>query len=238
VLADGAQLADKFSRYAGAFKSLPLVSEIPVRVLPAADNPPYPAQLSAALPHLAQLKPGAWLSARCDPGDPARVVPAQDPDEPLSTWTVHPVQEADLHQLAEVIRSAFEEQRGLLDPPAGAFQETAASLLARLENSRGWLAELEGIRVACIFYRPEAEHAHLSRLAVLPEYRRMGIGRCLLAHAEELAARDGFTRVRLGVRAEISANREYYQRLGYRVIEEHSHEGYTKITVYILEKEI
>jgi ribosomal protein S18 acetylase RimI-like enzyme len=254
VLADGEQLTTDTARGAGVFKGLPLPVEIPVRVLPAASDLSYPAQLSASAQQFALFKPGDWLAVRSDPHNPAQVVPAGDPQEPLTIWTVRPVLGADSSQLAGVIRDAFEEQRGLLDPPAGAFSETAASLQARLENSSGLLAEIRGSPVACIFYRPEsgpesapvpgsepgAGHGHvfLSRLAVLPEFRRLGIGRCLLAQAEQLATQNGYNLVRLGVRAESSANREYYQRLGYRVIEEHSHEGYTKITVYILEKEI
>ncbi len=117
------------------------------------------------------------------------------------------------------------------------------SLRIRLEKAYGLLAEAGGERVACIFCSlesglacAETGYGYLSRLAVLPEYRRLGIGRSLLAQAEQIPRQAGLSQVRLGVRAEITRNLEYYQRLGYQIRESGSHDGYTKITYYIMQK--
>jgi hypothetical protein len=42
--------------------------------------------------------------------------------------------------------------------------------------------------------------------------------------------------VRLGVRVALPHLRAYYERLGYRVIDERSHTGYTVTTYVVMEK--
>jgi len=240
VLADGEQIASDFTRHAGAFKPLPFLIELPVQVLPAGDGSSFPAQLLAPISSAAQLKPGMWLGLRVDPQDPSQVVPAVSPDQPLITWTIRPVQEPDLPLVAALIRTAYAEQRSILDLPAEAFDETTESLRIRLEKAYGLLAEVGGEPVACIFCSLESGmepgYGYLSRLAVLPEYRRLGIGRSLLAQAEQIARQAGLSQVRLGVRAEITRNLDYYQRQGYQIRESGNHHGYTKITYYIMQK--
>lgn len=238
ALEDGERLAADFLRQAGAYKSLPLHVEVPVRVVTNTPAPAYAAQLLAPIAQAAQLKPGAWLEVSADPQEQSLVVPAVEPNLALHPWSLRPVEETDLPRLADLIRTAYAEQRPLLDPPAGAFGDTAESLHLRLESGGGLLAQVNGDTVGCIFYRPEAGYIFLSRLAVLPEHRRRGIGRALLTRAEQVAFDSGIRQVRLGVRAEITRNQEYYQRLGYVVIASGSHDGYTKITYFILEKSL
>ncbi len=74
--------------------------------------------------------------------------------------------------------------------------------------------------VGCIFYAVEEDHCFLFRLAVLPTWQRHGIGRALIAHVETRTAELGLPCVRLGVRKAMPENRVYYERLGYRVIED------------------
>ncbi len=50
--------------------------------------------------------------------------------------------------------------------------------------------------------------------------------------------RSSFPRVRLGVRIVLARLRAYYERLGYRVVEEHAHVGYAEPTYVILEKDL
>jgi ribosomal protein S18 acetylase RimI-like enzyme len=40
----------------------------------------------------------------------------------------------------------------------------------------------------------------------------------------------GYTEVRIGVRAQLPGNIRLYQRLGYRIVAEHRHEGYDRTT--------
>jgi ribosomal-protein-alanine N-acetyltransferase len=62
-----------------------------------------------------------------------------------------------------------------------------------------------------------AEHAHLNLLAVHPGYRRLGIGRQLLAWLEASARTAGIFTVNLELRAMNDGARRFYEKLGYSV---------------------
>ncbi|HSD44282.1 MAG TPA: GNAT family N-acetyltransferase [Burkholderiales bacterium] len=59
------------------------------------------------------------------------------------------------------------------------------------------------------------EHAHLSLLAVRPQWQRAGLGRRLVGWLEESALTAGIGTVRLELRASNRAARRFYARLGF-----------------------
>jgi len=61
------------------------------------------------------------------------------------------------------------------------------------------------------------DELYVATLGVLPAWQRRGIGRALLNHAEELAARQGFGAVSLHVGSHSTAARSLYTRVGYIV---------------------
>ena len=154
----------------------------------------------------------------------------------LDTLTLREVTDDDLPTLLTVLRAAFEEYRGRLDPPSGAHGETIEKVRDVMRTARGVLA-LDGDQVAgCVFYAPEGGHIDLFRLAVLPAYRRRGVGRALVEYVEARALALGIPRVQLGVRVALPHNRAYYERMGYRFLEARIHDGYVEPTYVILEK--
>ena len=66
-------------------------------------------------------------------------------------------------------------------------------------------------------YRPR-RYLDVDELAVLADYRRQGIGRRLMAAAEEWAAERGITRIELNVWQANDQAIAFYERLGYRTI--------------------
>jgi ribosomal-protein-alanine N-acetyltransferase len=61
------------------------------------------------------------------------------------------------------------------------------------------------------------DEIHINNLAVLPAYRRQGIGRALLDRVLSDAAADGATRALLEVRRSNEPARRLYERLGFTV---------------------
>jgi ribosomal protein S18 acetylase RimI-like enzyme len=149
--------------------------------------------------------------------------------------TLREAANADLPALVAVLKAAFEEYRGRLDPPSGAHDESAAKVREVLRTSRAVLALSGDEIVGCVFYAPSGNHVDLFRLAVLPEYRRRGIARRLIEYVEARARQLGLPRVQLGVRVALPGNRIYYERLGYRFVEARTHAGYAEPTFVILE---
>jgi predicted N-acetyltransferase YhbS len=156
----------------------------------------------------------------------------------MSEITLREATNADLPALVVVLKAAFEEYRGRLDPPSGAHDESAPKVREVMRTSRAVLALSGDEIVGCVFYAPSGNHIDLFRLAVLPAQRRRGIAGALIAYVEARARELGLARVQLGVRVALSNNRAYYERLGYRFVEARTHAGYTEPTFVILEKSL
>ncbi len=138
--------------------------------------------------------------------------------------------------LHDVLLRAFREYEGCLDPPSGVHAETVASVRTKMEGGGALVCEVGGVAVGCVFYAPKAGYLYVGRLAVLPEYRRRGLGDLLLHAAEQQARALGLPRVRLGVRLALNGLRAYYEARGYAPIAFRSHTGYTEATYVEMEK--
>src|SRR5690242_6494570 len=106
----------------------------------------------------------------------------------------------DIPAALAVLHAAFEEYRTRLDPPSSAHRETVESLQARLTSAHLVLALMDDMVVGCVLYQVEPDYVYLGRLAVLPSYRRCGIGTALIGYVEDCAKVIATSRVRLGVR--------------------------------------
>jgi ribosomal-protein-alanine N-acetyltransferase len=62
------------------------------------------------------------------------------------------------------------------------------------------------------------DELHINNLAVLPAYRRAGIGTALLTHVLDEGARMGARRATLEVRRSNEAARQLYERFGFSVV--------------------
>ena len=142
----------------------------------------------------------------------------------------------DVPVLLDLIHTAFAEYAGYLDPPSGAPRETLASLQGYFAAERALLATVDGAPAGCVFYVPQDDMLYVHRLAVLPAWRRHGIGRALMAAAEGEGRALGKTAVRIGVRTVLVANKLFYEDLGYRIVGLGRHPGYDVITFYHMEK--
>jgi GNAT superfamily N-acetyltransferase len=70
--------------------------------------------------------------------------------------------------------------------------------------------------VGCIgLEHRDADVAFLERLAVLPEHRRLGLGRSLVRHAIVQAQGNGSSRVSAAIIADHAELKQWYQRLGF-----------------------
>ncbi len=146
--------------------------------------------------------------------------------------------ESDVAIIVSLIHRAFEEYRGVLDPPSGAHSETEETVRTKMTKARVGLARLDNTAIGCVFYEREAEWMYLSRLAVLPIYRRRGIGHALIEYVEARMREAGLTRVRLGERLALPHLRAMYEQQGYKIVELGTHPGYAAPTFAIMEKSI
>lgn len=144
---------------------------------------------------------------------------------------------ADAPAIALVLREAFAEYRGQLDPPSSSVDVTVHGVCQKMATAWATLA-MHGTKVVgCVFFEPEDNYLYFFSLAVLPAYRERGIGRMLIEFVENRARTINLMGVRLSVRLALSRLHAYYNHLGYCFREYRSHEGYREPTYAILEKD-
>src|SRR5262245_38463169 len=142
--------------------------------------------------------------------------------------TLRDATDADAPVILDVLRAANEEYRRIRGYGSGAHADTLEQMWAVTAHADVIVAEADGKIVGCVFTAPEGDHCDLFRLAVLPSYRRRGIGGTLVEAVEQRARTIGKAFVRLGVRRELPRNLSWYRRLGYQIVPEKiSDTGYT-----------
>lgn len=141
--------------------------------------------------------------------------------------TVRPAGPADIEVLLSTILAAFAEYRGQLTPPSGAHAESAASLQHLFDaGEMAALALVHGEPAGCVFLARYGAEMYAHRLAVLPAWRKHGIGQALMLHVKEQALAAGCRYTRVAVRLALPGNIDFFTRLGYRTILASSHPGF------------
>ena len=87
---------------------------------------------------------------------------------------------------------------------------------ARVERSEAWVL---GDVDALIVLVPDEEWLLVDNVAVRPDVQGRGLGRRLLAFAEDEALRRGYRELRLYTNEKMTENRALYARLGYEEID-------------------
>ena len=91
----------------------------------------------------------------------------------------------------------------------------------------GWIAEVDGTRVGCVFCVPgDPETAQLRILLVLPVARGLGLGRRLVDCVVAFARRNGYRRVRLWTNDPLVAAARIYLDAGFALIDEEPHRSF------------
>ena len=73
------------------------------------------------------------------------------------------------------------------------------------------------------------DHLHIENVAVLPATQGQGLGRRLLAFAEDEAKRQGLASIELYTNVKMTENLELYPRLGYEEIGRREEEGFSRV---------
>ncbi|MFI9819510.1 GNAT family N-acetyltransferase [Streptomyces sp. NPDC052013] len=86
---------------------------------------------------------------------------------------------------------------------------------------RLWVAVDDGdLAVGYLMAEPVDGALHVEQVSVHPHVARRGVGRDLLAYASDRAREEGLTGLTLTTFAEVPWNAPYYERLGFRTLED------------------
>lgn len=146
--------------------------------------------------------------------------------------------EEDVLQILGVIKAAFAEYEGRLEPPSSAERKTVAIVREELQRATAVVAQHGQTIIGSVFYRLQGDAVYLDRLAVLPAWRGQGVGRRLVEIVEGKTAELGLKSVTLSVRIALTENQVYYRKLGYGFVAYGTHAGYAEPTYMVLAKQL
>ena len=140
--------------------------------------------------------------------------------------------------LRRLVLGAFSFMEGRIDPPSSAHRLTVEDMAAQARDGEVW-AVMEGdAPVACIFLAPRPSCLYLGKLAVDPGRQGTGLGRRLVALAEERARALGLPALELQSRVELTEIHAIFARLGFARTGETAHPGYDRPTSVTMRKEL
>ncbi len=117
-----------------------------------------------------------------------------------------------------------------IDPPSSALRMTAASVATDAAKGTLFLAERDGGLVGCVFCTPQDDALYIGKLAVRPGLQGQGIGKQLMAAAENEARAQGFRFMELGTRVELTENQATFAKMGFVKHADFTHDGYDRPT--------
>ena len=127
---------------------------------------------------------------------------------------------------ADAIRSLTREAYSKWVPVIGREPKPmTADYAEAVKNHRIDLLYLDGKLAALIEMILEADHLLIENVAVSPAFQGKGLGRKLMAHAEQVAASLGHPETKLYTNKLFAKNVQFYQKLGYGVDREEEFKG-------------
>ncbi len=132
-------------------------------------------------------------------------------DKALSLRTATP---ADAQLVRDLVRAAYARWVPIIGREP---KPMLADYAAALRDHRIDLFYREDRPIALIETILRSDHLFIENIAILPEYQGHGLGRCLLAHADQLAAEAGLAELRLLTNGKMTSNIRLYLSVDYRI---------------------
>jgi GNAT superfamily N-acetyltransferase len=113
------------------------------------------------------------------------------------------------------------------------FEGVCAQIMADFVNNydagreRGWIAEMDGENVGCIFLAKEtAKVARIRLLLVDPKARGLGLGAHLTDECIRFARSAGYQKITLWTHSVLTAARHIYQKAGFKLTRSEKHNSW------------
>ena len=130
----------------------------------------------------------------------------------------------------DAVTSCAEQAYALYVPRMG---QTPAPMVAdyaaRISAGLVHVAEADGAIAGFIVLYPRGDHMHVENVAIRPALQGRGIGRALLAFAEQAAKRRGLAALELYTNAKMTENQTFYPRLGYTETGRREEDGFARV---------
>ena len=137
-----------------------------------------------------------------------------------------------------IMIAAFEEYRGVLEPPSSTHQETVEDVRRAFDTGGAVLAWVEEEAVGSARFQPRPDYLYVGRVSTLPDWRGRGIASALMTFMEGHAHTLALPEIRVEVRLSLPSNVALYRRLGFHTVSEQPHPRGPAFKTLILGKNV
>jgi ribosomal protein S18 acetylase RimI-like enzyme len=125
---------------------------------------------------------------------------------------IRPAEPGDAAAVRDLVRASYARYVGRIGKQPAPMLEDYAALIRAGEV---WVLAEGGEVLGVLVIRPAEDHMFVDNVAVAPGHQGRGLGRELVAFAEEKAAEHGMPEIRLYTNEKMHENLDIYARLGF-----------------------
>jgi ribosomal protein S18 acetylase RimI-like enzyme len=140
---------------------------------------------------------------------------------------IRPATAADRATIEAIVNAAYAKYIARIGKPPGPMLDDYGVLIG--QGAVHVVADPDGTIAALIVLLLQTDHLLLDNIAVHPDRQGGGLGRRLIAFAEDEAHRLGFRDVRLYTHATMTENIALYRRLGFKETGRAEQGGYDRV---------
>ncbi len=143
-----------------------------------------------------------------------------------ATTGIRPAEAPDVGPVGDCVRAAYAKYVGRIGrEPAPMLADYGAMIRA----GEAWVLVEDGGVTGVLAMRPEGDHLFVETVAVRPDRQGGGLGRGLMAFAEEKARELGLPEIRLYTNEKMEENFAFYGDLGFEETGRRFDEGYRRV---------
>ena len=144
----------------------------------------------------------------------------------MADRSIRPAERGDAAVVRDLVRMAYSKYVERIGKEPAPMLEDYDALIRAGEV---WVWDEGGEVLGVLVMRPADDHLFVDNVAVAPGHQGKGLGRELLAFAEERAEREGLPEVRLYTNEKMHENLAVYARLGFEETERKIDGGYRRV---------
>jgi ribosomal protein S18 acetylase RimI-like enzyme len=144
----------------------------------------------------------------------------------MNEYRIRVASVADIPAITDIVDQAYRHYIARIGKPPGPMLDDYAG---RVLEDAVWVLEDGGVIAAIIVLHPAPNYLLLDNIAVSPTRQGLGLGRRLLAFAEEEALRRGYREIRLYTHETMVENQRLYAAIGYEETGRGSEAGYNRV---------
>jgi len=139
---------------------------------------------------------------------------------------IRPACVSDLPAMTQIVAEAYSKYIARIGKAPGPMLDDYPS---HVRNHTAWVVQCDRAIAGLIVLLPAEDHLLLDNVAVDPARHGRGIGRALMAFAEQEAARRGYREVRLYTHEKMTENLVMYPALGWQETGRGEQAGYQRV---------